>query len=138
MSIRSYQAQDKAAVIALWQALFPDDPPWNEPAAIIAAKLTVQPELFLVSIEDDRLTGTVLAGFDGVRGWIHKLAVEPDSQSRGTGSQLMAAAEAELAALGCCKVNLQVRASNAAVVDFYTKAGYQEEQRVNLGKLLDS
>ena len=112
---------------------FPDDPPWNNPVDVIERKLSVQRELFLVGIVSSRLVGPVLAGFDGVRGWIHKLAVHPEYLRRGVASRLMEAAEIGLASKGCQKVNLQVRASDAGVVDFYKEAGYSIEDRVSMG-----
>ena len=122
--------------IALWNLVFPDDPPWNSPPEVIRRKLSVQRELFLVCLSDKALVGTVLAGFDGVRGWVHKLAVHPDYQRQGIATRLMAAAEQALTALGCPKLNIQVRASNAGVVDFYRRAGYVVEERISMSKRL--
>lgn len=82
--------------------------------------------------------GTVLAGYDGARGWVHHLAVHPDHRDSGIGRALMAAAEAGLAALGCPKLNLQVRAGNEQVLAFYEKMGFEIEERVSLSKHLDS
>ncbi len=134
--IRSFKPADQHDVIALWNAIFTDDPPHNEPSLVIARKLTTQPDLFLVAIDENRVVGTVLAGYDGVRGWIHHLAVDTNCQRRGIGRDLMAAAELRLAARGCPKVNLQVRAGNAAVTKFYQALGYGIEERISLGKLL--
>ena len=134
--IRPFEASDEHGVIALWNLAFPDDPPWNSPPEIIRRKLSVQRELFLVCLSDDALVGTVLAGFDGVRGWVHKLAVHPDYQRQGIATRLMAAAEQALTALGCPKLNIQVRASNAGVVDFYRRAGYVVEERISMSKHL--
>lgn len=136
MDIRPYESKDHAQVVALWNEVFPDDPPWNEPASMIRRKLTVQPELFLVANVDDQVVGTVLAGFDGVRGWVHHLAVHGSCRRQGIANLLMTAAEKGLAALGCPKVNLQVRATNSAVVAFYRSLGYQLEDRASLGKRL--
>jgi hypothetical protein len=84
IEIRPYESRDQAQVVALWSDVFRDDPPWNEPASMIRRKLTVQPELFLVTVADDQVVGTVMAGFDGVRGWIHHLGlgVKVSSPSR--------------------------------------------------------
>ena len=134
--IRPFEPQDHAAVVSLWKEIFPDDPPWNEPAAVIRRKLTVQPELFLVGYVDGHLVATVLAGFDGVRGWIHHLAVHPSHRRQGIARALMVAVEEGLAKIGCPKVNLQVRAANSDVIAFYRALGYSIEERASLGKRL--
>jgi ribosomal protein S18 acetylase RimI-like enzyme len=136
VDIRPYESKDQTQVVALWSEVFPDDPPWNEPSSMIRRKLTVQPELFLVAHVTGEVAGTVLAGFDGVRGWIHHLAVRASYRRQGLASSLMTAAEKGLAALGCPKVNLQVRATNSAVVGFYRSLGYEVEDRTSLGKRL--
>jgi ribosomal protein S18 acetylase RimI-like enzyme len=136
VALRPFQSSDRAALAALWARVFPDDPPWNEPGALIDRKLTVQPELLLVAVLGAELVGAVMAGFDGVRGWIYHLAVAPEVRRRGIATQLVRAAEAGLRALGCLKVNLQVRASNAAVVAFYRRLGYAVEERVSMGRRL--
>jgi ribosomal protein S18 acetylase RimI-like enzyme len=136
VDIRPYESKDQAQVVALWNEVFPDDPPWNEPASMIRRKLSVQPELFLVAHVTGEVAGTVLAGFDGVRGWVHHLAVHASYRRQGLASSLMTAAEKGLAALGCPKVNLQVRATNSAVVAFYRSLGYEVEDRASLGKRL--
>ncbi len=134
--IRSYAERDRAGVVALWQEVFADDPPWNAPEAVIRRKLTVQPELFLVAELEGKVVGTVLAGFDGVRGWIHHLAVIPSLRRRRIATRLMREAEPCLAKLGCSKINLQVRPANAAAVAFYRRLGYAVEERVSMGKRL--
>lgn len=134
--IRTYEDSDQAAVTALWSAVFPNDPPWNEPAEFVQRKRRVQPELFWVAQEGRQIVGTVVAGYDGVRGWIYHLAVGPSRRRRGTGRLLMQAAEDALEALGCPKINLQIRANNRAVVDFYRALGYDIEERVQMGKPL--
>ena len=135
--IRPYEESDEPEVVALWNRVFPDDPPRNAPERVIRQKLEVQRELFLVGLEDGRLVATVLGGYDGHRGWIYHLAVDPDHQRRGYGRRLLEAAEARLRALGCPKINLQVRADNESVVAFYRRAGYAIEERVSLGKVVE-
>ena len=103
---------------------------------MIRRKLTVQPQLFLVARLNGQVVGTVMAGFDGVRGWIHHLAVHGSYRRQGIASSLMRAAEKGLEALGCPKVNLQVRATNSAVIAFYQSLGYELEERASLGKRL--
>jgi ribosomal protein S18 acetylase RimI-like enzyme len=136
VEIRSYRSEDQSEVVALWKAVFPDDPPWNEPVSVIRRKLTVQPQLFLIGHLNGQIVGTVIAGFDGVRGWIHHLAVRAECRHKGIGTMLMRSAEQGLEELGCPKVNLQVRATNTAVISFYRSLGYDVEERASLGKRL--
>ena len=135
--VRPYRAEDRAAVIALWRDVFPNGAAWNDPDLTIDLKQSVQADLFLVACSEARVIGTVLAGFDGVRGWVHRLAVHSDHRRHGIAAALMARAEAELTAIGCPKLNLQVRASNEQVVQFYKSLGYDVEARISLGKVLD-
>jgi ribosomal protein S18 acetylase RimI-like enzyme len=136
LEIRPYDFEDESQVVGLWKAVFPDDPPWNDPLSMIRRKLTVQPELFLVAHTNGRIVGTVIAGFDGVRGWIHHLAVHTEFRRKGIATMLMRSAENGLESLGCPKVNLQVRATDTAVISFYRSLGYDLEERASLGKRL--
>jgi len=136
--IRPFLDKDEAAVVELWEEVFAGDPPWNAPADMIRRKKTVQPELFLVAHSQEKVFGTVMAGFDGVRGWIHHLAVSPSLRRRGVATCLMRAAEEGLTKLGCPKVNLQVRSTNAGVIAFYRAVGYEVEERASMGKRLAS
>lgn len=132
--VQPYQESDHNGVVPLWSNVFPDDPPWNEPKELISRKRTVDPNLFWVARCDHHVIGTVLAGYDGVRGWIYHLAVDPAQRRRGTARLLMQTAERALEALGCAKINLQVRSNNTGVIEFYKALGYTIEERVQMGK----
>jgi ribosomal protein S18 acetylase RimI-like enzyme len=77
-----------------------------------------------------------MAGYDGHRGWLYSVAVDPDRQRQGIGRQLMDYAVDVLKTKGCVKINLQVRATNAGVVAFYEALGFVVEDRISMGKLL--
>ena len=112
--------------------------PWNDPHRDIARKLTTQPELFLVAEREGRLVATIMAGYDGHRGWVNYLAVDPAHRQAGIGRHLMRHVETALEARGCPKINLQVRSSNQAVLDFYARIGYVRDDAVSLGRRLIS
>lgn len=135
MLIRSFQAADEAAVIALWQACGLTRP-WNDPAIDIRRKLTVQPELFLVGEMDHRIVATAMAGFDGHRGWINYLGVAPEYRRKGLARALVEHVEALLRERGCPKLNLQVRNDNAEALGFYAALGYGQDAAISLGKRL--
>lgn len=85
-------------------------------------------------ISDGHVTGSVMAGYDGHRGWLYAVAVLKSHQRQGIGRALIQEAERRLAALGCSKINLQIRASNRGVTKFYAGLGYAVEDRVSMGK----
>ena len=135
MEVRPYRESDQDAVVALWRECGLVRP-WNDPVKDIRRKLGIQPDLFLVGSLDGRLVATMMVGYEGHRGWVNYLAVAADCRKRGLGRTLMSEAEARLREMGCPKVNLQIRRSNADVVSFYRSIGYSEDDVVSMGKRL--
>lgn len=135
MNIRSFDAADTQAVVALWEACELTRP-WNNPERDIQRKVQVNDELFLVAELDGAIIGSVMGGYDGHRGWINYLAVSPDEQKKGIGKALMDAVQERLLTLECPKINLQVRHGNDAVIAFYKAIGYTDDQCQSFGKRL--
>lgn len=135
MHIRPYEHRDQASLIALWHACDLVRP-WNDPERDIARKLTEQPELFLVVDDVTPCVASVMAGFDGHRGWVNYLAVSPAHRGRGIARLLMDTVERGLAERGCPKLNLQVRATNAGLVAFYRALGYVQDDVLSFGRRL--
>ena len=134
--IRTFEDSDEPAVTHLWELCFPGDPPRNRPSDVIRRKSQVQPELFLVGLCDGQLVATAIGGYDGYRGWVYHVATDPGCRGLGFGRQIMAEVERRLRAMGCPKLNLQVRATNKEVVAFYRSLGYSQDEVVSMGKLL--
>jgi len=134
LSIVTYQQSHFDGVRLLWHEAFPSDPPWNAAELAIPAKLKIQPDLLLVAADGRLVVGSIMAGYDGHRGWLYALAVLQSHQRQGVGAALVREAETRLSAMGCTKINLQVRSSNTAVVRFYQSLGYDIEERVSMGK----
>ena len=135
MTIRRYQLSDEGSVVRLWERCGLIRP-WNDPRKDIARKLSEQPELFLVGEIESQLIASVMAGFDGHRGWVYYLAVAPEHQKKSFGRQLMQEVEQLLVARGCPKVNLLVRAANSEVMAFYRSLGYVQDEAISLGRRL--
>lgn len=135
VSIRQFAETDTDAVIALWHARGLTRP-WNDPEEDIARKLKVQPELFLVADDSGRVVGSIMAGYDGHRGWIYYLASDAERSGEGIGRALVAEAESLLAALGCPKVQLMVRSENEGVIRYYDDLGYEDADVRVFGKRL--
>ena len=136
VEVRAFEERDTEAVVALWERCHLTRP-WNDPRKDIARKLRVQRELFLVAERDGEVIGTVMAGYEGHRGWVNYLAVDAGARRLGLGRRLMDEVEVRLRALGCPKLNLQVRRDNPAALGFYAALGYLDDDSVSLGKRLE-
>lgn len=135
ITIRPFELADEPAVIALWEQCRLTRP-WNDPHKDIARKLAVQPELFLVGVVDEAVMASVMAGYEGHRGWVNYLAVAPRFRGRGHARALMQRVEALLVQRGCPKLSLLVRNSNREALAFYRHLGYAQDESVSLGKRL--
>jgi GNAT superfamily N-acetyltransferase len=131
--VRPFEERDEAAVVALWRRCGLVTP-WNDPHADVERKLRVQRELFLVGHVGGELIASVMAGFDGHRGWLNYLAVDPRYRRRGYGRRLVMWAEDALHRRGCPKVNVQVRAGNREALGFYQRCGFTVDEVVCLGR----
>ncbi|HPQ43933.1 MAG TPA: GNAT family acetyltransferase [Syntrophales bacterium] len=136
MEIRPFDPNDEESVIRLWTACGLVVP-WNNPHRDIQRKLKIQPDMFLVACSDGQVIATVMAGYDGHRGWINYLAVHPQHRHSGIGKLMMDEAESRLRSAGCPKINLQVRGTNASAIRFYERIGFKKDDVVSLGKRLE-
>jgi ribosomal protein S18 acetylase RimI-like enzyme len=136
MLIRTFRPEDEAAVVALWRRCELTRP-WNDPHKDIARKLAEQPGGFLVGEIEGRVVATVMVGYDGHRGWINYLGIDPDAQQQGLGRALMDEAERRLRARGCPKINLQVRCTNTQAIEFYRRIGFTQDDVLSFGKRLE-
>lgn len=136
MHVRPYHPNDKDCVIALWRSCGLIRA-WNDPDKDIQRKLQVQPDMFLVGILGGNVIASVMAGYEGHRGWLNYLAVAPQHQRCGYAAKIVAEAEQRLHTTGCPKINLQIRSSNEAVIEFYRRIGYSVDDVVSMGKRLD-
>ena len=135
MQISHFTLEDTSAVIDLWDrcGLLRS---WNDPKLDIDRKLTDQNGGFLVGHDGPRIIASIMVGYDGHRGSINYMAIDPAFASKGHGAEMMIAAEQFLISLGCPKVNLCVRRDNEAAVKFYAGLGYQTETVLFFGKRL--
>jgi len=136
-SLRAFDpARDHAAVVTLWTEVLGYTSAHNAPELSIRKKIEMNDGLFFVAEAGGRLLGTVMAGYDGHRGWIYSLAVDATFRNQGVGRALLHRAEAGLLERGCVKINLQIGDGNEAVAGFYEKMGYRVEPRTSMRKIL--
>jgi len=123
-------------VISLWKDVFGYETSHNSPDIVIDKKVEFNDGLFFIAVDNDNVIGTVMAGYDGHRGWIYSIAVSKDYRKKGLGSALLTFAEERLSVKGCMKINLQIMDGNEPVEVFYHSNGYQTEKRISMGKRL--
>ncbi|REC94373.1 GNAT family acetyltransferase [Kushneria indalinina] len=136
MKIRTFKLEDQAAVIALWQRCGLTRP-WNDPVRDIERKCSEDPTLFLVGTDQDGgVMASAMVGFDGHRGWLYYLTVDPEHQRQGYGRALIEQAERLLIERGCPKLMLMVRRGQSGLEDYYRALGFEENEVVTMGKRL--
>jgi ribosomal protein S18 acetylase RimI-like enzyme len=134
--IRPIRGGEDEAVIALWTACGLTRP-WNDPVADLNLAKDGATSTVLVAADDAGISGTIMVGFDGHRGWVYYLAVDPERRGSGLGRSLMGAAQDWLTNKGAPKLQLMVRADNEAALGFYQRLGLERQDVVVLGRRLD-
>lgn len=129
-------SKHREEVIALWKNVFGYEAAHNSPEVVIDKKIQIKDGLFYVAQKDQKVIGTVMAGYDGHRGWIYSIAVHPKYRKQGIGSELLSYAQRKLKDLGCLKINLQIIEGNEGVQKFYLTNGFSIEKRISMGKKL--
>jgi ribosomal protein S18 acetylase RimI-like enzyme len=89
-----------------------------------------------VGLIGEKVVATAMGGYEGHRGWVNYLAVDPLYQRKGLGRQMMVNIEKKLLAMGCPRVNLQIRTSNLSAVAFYESLSYKTDDVISMGKRL--
>ncbi len=141
ITFRPFDESDSDKVIALWEkaGLLR---PWNNPNKDIARKLQEMAvnsySWFWLAEQNGVIIATAMAGYDGHRGSVNYLGVDPDVQQSGVGRLIMQRIKADLIAAGCPKLDLQVRDDNIDVLAFYDRLDYQRDATISLSKRLIS
>ena len=135
MIISAFECADAVAVIKLWHRCELVRS-WNDPQKDIDRKTIDRNGAFWVGRVDGIIMASVMIGYDGHRGSINYLAIDPAFKGQGYGRQLMQEAESFLISIGCPKISLCVRRDNKPVVQFYDTLGYKPDDVFCFGKRL--
>ncbi len=135
LTIRTFTDSDRDAVVRLWRDCGLVHPQ-NDPHRDIDRKIADGLDYFLVATVDDAIVASVMGGYEGHRGWVNYLAVDPARRRRGIARQLMSELERRLRQVGCAKINLQIRSTNTSVMEFYRRIGYVQDEVVCMGRRL--
>jgi len=94
MQIRRLAINDYEEIVTLWiKAKLPFKPKGRDSREAIETQMKANPEFFLGAFEDNRLIGTVIISCDLRKGWINRLAVDPDCRRHGIAKTLIAESE---------------------------------------------
>lgn len=135
LGIREIDDADVPAVVELWHASGISRP-WNDPLKDIAFARRSPHSIVLVGEIGQRIVATTMVGEDGHRGWVYYVATHPDLQRRGLARRMMQDAETWLRARGVWRMQLLVRAENAAARGFYEKLGFGDTKTICFQKVI--
>jgi len=123
--IRELKPEDYEEMIALWErAGLPHRPEGRDSRAAIARQMERDPELFLGAFIREKLIGTVIGSDDGRKGWVNRLAVDPDHRRRGIARMLIAEVERRLWARGRKIIAVLVEDWNDVSLKLFQECGY--------------
>jgi ribosomal protein S18 acetylase RimI-like enzyme len=134
--IREFEESDRADMISLWERCLLTRP-WNNPSTDIDLALRTEDATVFVGTLKGPIVAAMMVGFDGHRGWVYYLGVDPAYRGRGYGRRMMVHAEDWLKAKGSPKIQLMVRDDNQAAIGFYEALSYAPQKVIVLGRRLD-
>jgi ribosomal protein S18 acetylase RimI-like enzyme len=124
--VRLATAADAAATIELWRTAGAR-PSRTDDVASVRGLLARDPEALIVAEAPEGLVGSVIAGFDGWRANLYRLAVHPDWRRQGLARALVAEAERQLVARGAQRASAIVVEEDDDAVAFWAAVGYRGE-----------
>jgi ribosomal protein S18 acetylase RimI-like enzyme len=127
MELRAGGVADVDAVMALWAVAAENDGRPADRREMVEALVARDPEALLLALEDGALVGSLIAGWDGWRFHLYRLAVHPDHRRRGIGAALLDAAHERFVKLGATRVDAMVLDANDLGAAIWQSAGYTRQ-----------
>ena len=125
-SFRPATVGELPAILALWTEA-EAEPTRTDDTASLARLIAHDPGAIIVAEENERIIGSIIAGWDGWRGSLYRLAVAPGHRRHGVGRRLVSEAATRLASLGALRLQAIVVASDAEATEFWRTSGWEEQ-----------
>lgn len=125
--LRAASAADIDALLGLWREAAENETRSPDTREAVEALLSRDPDAVILAEDDGELIGSVIAGWDGWRCHLYRLAVRPAARRRGVGSALLAAAEERFRTLGAVRVDAMVLDSNDLGQNLWRASGYRRQ-----------
>jgi ribosomal protein S18 acetylase RimI-like enzyme len=127
-TIRAATADDVDSLLSLW-AIAAENASWPQDSAeAVRALLARDPDACLVACTDGRLVGSLIAGWDGWRAHLYRLAVHPDARRQGIGRALLDAGAKRLRDLGATRLDAMVLDGNNLGQSLWRATGYEPQE----------
>ena len=131
MEIRRLTISDYKEIVRLWsRAKLPFKPKGRDSREAIAVQMETNPDFFLGAFEDNRLVGTVIISCDVRKGWINRLAVDPDYRNRGIAKALITESERVLRRHGIRIFCVLIEDYNTTSKNLFKECGYIEHRDI--------
>jgi ribosomal protein S18 acetylase RimI-like enzyme len=127
VSLRTASTEDVESLIAFWAIAGENDSRPPDSAHATRQLLMRDPEAVIVAERDHVLVGTVIAGWDGWRAHLYRLAVHPDHRQQGIAHLLLEAAEQHLLSLGATRFDAMVLEGNELGASAWRARGYRPQ-----------
>jgi ribosomal protein S18 acetylase RimI-like enzyme len=129
--VRHGQVEDAQGVLELWSMARSEQATTSDRGGDLERLITDTPSaLFVAEADDGSIVGALIAGWDGWRGNMYRLAVHPDHRRRGIGRRLLDAGEAHLRELGTRRVTALVAHDDAVAAAFWDAADYPVDRQI--------
>jgi ribosomal protein S18 acetylase RimI-like enzyme len=125
--LRAAERGEIPSVLAFWQVAAENDSRPADTAEAVEALLSRDPEALILAVDGDRIVGSIIAGWDGWRCHLYRLAVAPWRRREGIGGLLIDAAEERIRAFGGTRIDAMVLDENPAAHAIWAAHGYHRQ-----------
>jgi ribosomal protein S18 acetylase RimI-like enzyme len=128
--VRSARADDAPEVLRLWTAARSPAASTADDEEAIAHLLDRDPDSLLIAERDGRVVGALVAAWDGWRGNMYRLAVDPGERRRGVGTALVREGERRLGERGARRITVLMGAEDESAAGIWASTGYEHDEHI--------